>query len=155
MRVTARLSYGLGALVDLAATHGETVKGETLAARHDVSVGFLENILADLRRTGIVQSRRGGNGGYWLARPATEITVADVIRILDGQPSAATAIHDSRLFPVWDAITQASTAAAEALTLAALATGIEVGRRGPPGWAHRCRDPQGQHRGRRGRLRPE
>jgi Rrf2 family protein len=128
MRVTARLSYGLGALVDLAAAHGETVKGEALAARRDVSVGFVENILADLRRAGIVQSRRGGNGGYWLARPATEVTVADVIRILDGQPSAATATHDSRLIPVWDAITQASTAAAEALTLAALANGTEVGR---------------------------
>jgi Rrf2 family protein len=128
MRVTARLSYGLGALVDLAAADGETVKGETLAARHAVSIGFLENILADLRRAGIVQSRRGGSGGYWLARPAGEITVADVIRTLDGPPSAATATHDSRLVPVWDAISQASTAAAEALTLAALANGVEAGR---------------------------
>jgi Rrf2 family protein len=105
MRVTARLSYGLGALVDLAAADGEPVKGEMLAARRDVSVGFLENILAELRRAGIVQSRRGGRGGYWLARPATEITVADVIRTLDASPSAGPVTHDDRLAPVWEAIT--------------------------------------------------
>ena len=66
MRVTARVIYGLDALVDLAAA-GAPVKGEVLASRHEVSVGFLENILADLRRAGLVQSKRGGNGGYWLA----------------------------------------------------------------------------------------
>ncbi|MGH9004143.1 MAG: Rrf2 family transcriptional regulator [Acidimicrobiia bacterium] len=81
--MTARLSYGLGALVDLAAAE-RPVKGAVLAGRHGVSKGFLENILAELRRAGIVASKRGGHGGYWLARPAGDITVADVIRTLDG-----------------------------------------------------------------------
>jgi len=124
MRVTARLAYGLDALVDLAAA-GRRVKGETLAARHSLSKGFLENILAELRRAGIVASKRGGQGGYWLARPADEITVADVIRTLDAggsltQATAGTDPHDG-LAPVWASISQATMSAAEAITLDAVA----------------------------------
>ena len=103
-----------------AAADGETVKGETLAARHAVSVGFLENILADLRRAGLVQSKRGGGGGYWLARPAADVTVADVMRILDGAGRAETSVG-SRLPPVWHVITAATMAAAESFTLASMA----------------------------------
>ena len=58
------------------------MKGDVLAGR-SVSKG-LENILAELRRAGFEASKRGGHGGYWLARPAADITVADVIRTLDG-----------------------------------------------------------------------
>ena len=124
MRVTARLAYGLDALVDLAAA-GRRMKGETLAARHGLSKGFLENILAELRRAGIVASKRGGQGGYWLARPADEITVADVIRTLDAGGSLTHATtgtdpHDG-LAPVWAAISQATMSAAEAITLDAVA----------------------------------
>jgi Rrf2 family protein len=126
MRVTARLAYGLDALVDLAAA-GRRVKGEALAARHGLSKGFLENILAELRRAGIVASKRGGQGGYWLARPADEITVADVIRTLDAAGSLTQATagtdpdpHDG-LAPVWASISQATMSAAEAITLDAVA----------------------------------
>jgi Rrf2 family protein len=120
MRVTARLAYGLDALVDLAAA-GRPVKGVVLAGRHGVSKGFLENILAELRRAGIVASRRGGHGGYWLARPAGEITVADVIRTLDGAGSVAGDPLDDHVAPVWRSISQATMTAAEAITLAAVA----------------------------------
>jgi Rrf2 family protein len=121
MRVTARLRYGLDALADLAAA-GRPLKGETLAARHGLSKGFLENILAELRRAGIVAAKRGGNGGYWLARPAEQITVADVIRTLDAAgtvtlPATAT----DGLAPVWVRISQATMSAAEAITLDAVA----------------------------------
>ena len=119
MRLTARLIYGLDALVDLAAA-GSPVKGEVLARRHAVSVGFLENILADLRRAGLVQSKRGGGGGYWLARPAADVTVADVMRVLDGAGRAETSVG-SRLPPVWHVITAATMAAAESFTLASMA----------------------------------
>ena len=120
--MTARLAYGLGALVDLTGATGP-VKGARLAAGHGVSVGFLESILADLRRGGIVASKRGGDGGYWLARPAEEITVADVIRTLDGagQLGGATNGTGGDLAPVWDAIAEATVAAAESLTLASVA----------------------------------
>jgi Rrf2 family protein len=121
MRVTARLAYGLDALVDLAAA-GRPLKGVTLAERHGLSKGFLENILAELRRAGIVASKRGGHGGYWLARPAEEITVADVIRTLDaGGTVTLPATGTDGLAPVWVSISQATMAAAEAITLDAVA----------------------------------
>lgn len=119
MRLTARLIYGLDALVDLAAA-GAPVKGEVLARRHAVSVGFLENILADLRRAGLVQSKRGGSGGYWLARPASEVTVADVMQVLDGAGRAEASIGE-RLPPVWNAISDATMTAAASFTLAVMA----------------------------------
>ena len=119
MRVTARVIYGLDALVDLAAA-GAPVKGEVLARRHEVSVGFLENILADLRRAGLVQSKRGGNGGYWLARPAADITAADVMRVLDGAGRAEASVGD-RLPAVWHTITAATMAAAASFTLESMA----------------------------------
>ena len=120
MRITARLSYGLDALIDLASADAP-VKGDVLAARHGVSVGFLENILAELRRGGVVHSKRGGRGGYWLARPPDEITVADVIRTLDGARAFEASSAPGRLTPVWEAISRASFDAAEAITLSAVA----------------------------------
>lgn len=122
MRLTARLRYGLDALVDLAAAGGP-VKGEVLAGRHAVSVGFLENILSELRRAGMVQSKRGGHGGYWLARPPDVITVADVMRALDGGDRVETATRAAAddLLPVWRAIAEAERSTAASFTLAALA----------------------------------
>jgi Rrf2 family protein len=128
MRVTARLTYGLDALVDLAAADGAPVKGEVLAGRHGVSLGFLENILAELRRAGIVRSKRGGQGGYWLAVPADEITVADVIRILDGAHRVESGASIGRLHPVWHTIADATMASASSFTLAAMVDE----RDGPP-----------------------
>ena len=119
MRVTARMTYGLDALVDLAAA-GAPVKGEVLAGRHRVSVGFLENILAELRRAGLVQSKRGGQGGYWLARPADEITVADVIRTLDGAGPVESSMPPDELLPVWHTINEATMIAAGSFTLASM-----------------------------------
>lgn len=63
---------------------GTPVKAEVIAAAQDIPHKFLEGILGDLRRGGVVDSRRGGNGGYQLAREAAKITVADVIRAVDG-----------------------------------------------------------------------
>ena len=65
-------------------TADRPVKGEHVASAQAIPIKFLENILVDLRQAGIVQSRRGPDGGYWLARPAAEVTVADVIRASDG-----------------------------------------------------------------------
>ena len=60
------------------------MKAEAIAVTQDIPHKFLEGILGDLRRGGVVDSRRGGNGGYRLARDAAEITIADVIRTVDG-----------------------------------------------------------------------
>ena len=83
MRVTAKVDYALRALVELAAAGG-TVKGERLAELQQMPLKFLENILAELRRAGIVGSQRGAEGGYRLQRPAAEVSVADIIRAVEG-----------------------------------------------------------------------
>ncbi|WP_235486871.1 Rrf2 family transcriptional regulator, partial [Frankia sp. AvcI1] len=84
MQISARADYALRALLTLAASDGQLVKGESLALAQDLPLRFLENILTDLRRAGLVQSRRGADGGYQLGRPADQITVATVIRVTDG-----------------------------------------------------------------------
>jgi Rrf2 family protein len=85
MRVSAKTDYALRAAAEIAASRDDApVKGERIAAAQDIPLRFLENILAELRHAGIVQSRRGAEGGYLLARPAAEIALADVIRAVDG-----------------------------------------------------------------------
>ncbi|MEV1083815.1 Rrf2 family transcriptional regulator [Streptomyces sp. NPDC050211] len=85
MRISARADYAVRAVLELAVHHGDgPVKAETIATVQDIPHKFLEGILGDLRRAGLVDSRRGGNGGYRLARDAAAITVADVIRAVDG-----------------------------------------------------------------------
>jgi Rrf2 family protein len=85
VRVSARADYAVRAAIELAALEGAgPVKRETVADAQHIPISFLENILLDLKRAGIVQSQRGQEGGYWLARPAEEISVADIIRAVDG-----------------------------------------------------------------------
>lgn len=85
MRVSARADYAVRAALELAAAEGDgPVKREALADAQTISINFLENILLDLKRAGLVQSQRGQEGGYWLARPAGEVSIADVVRAVDG-----------------------------------------------------------------------
>jgi Rrf2 family protein len=85
VRVSAKTDYALRAIVELAAAgNGSPVKGERLATSQGIPLRFLENILLQLRHAGLVDSRRGADGGYRLARPPAEITVADVIRVVEG-----------------------------------------------------------------------
>ncbi|MFF5011915.1 RrF2 family transcriptional regulator [Streptomyces sp. NPDC001165] len=85
MRISARADYAVRAVLELAVREGDTpMKAEEIAAVQDIPHKFLESILGDLRRAGIVESRRGGGGGYRPARAAAAITVADVIRAVDG-----------------------------------------------------------------------
>jgi Rrf2 family protein len=85
VRVSAKADYALRAAAELAAAEGKgPVKGEQLARAQAIPAKFLENILLELRHAGLVQSQRGAEGGYWLARPADEITLAEVIRAVEG-----------------------------------------------------------------------
>jgi Rrf2 family protein len=84
VRVSARADYAVRAAAELAAREGSPTKGEVLSRTQSIPLKFLENILSDLRHSGLVRSQRGADGGYWLARPAAEITVADVIRAVEG-----------------------------------------------------------------------
>jgi Rrf2 family protein len=83
VRVSAKVDYALRAMLELAASEG-LVKSERVAAAQGIPQKFLENILLDLRHGELVTSRRGVEGGYALARPASEISVADVIRAVEG-----------------------------------------------------------------------
>lgn len=85
MRVSAKVDYALRALAELAAAEpGRPVTAERLASAQEIPPKFLENILLELRRAQIVASRRGVEGGYWLARPAAEVSLADVVRAVEG-----------------------------------------------------------------------
>src|SRR6266550_7619430 len=85
VRISAKVDYALRAVVELAAAGSDQpVKGERLAQAQEIPLKFLENILVELRHAGIVRSQRGVEGGYWLARPAEEISLAEVIRAVEG-----------------------------------------------------------------------
>jgi Rrf2 family protein len=77
MRVSAKADYALRAVLELAAAGEGPVKGERIAQAQNVPLKFLENILLELRHDGLVASQRGADGGYWLARPPEEITLAE------------------------------------------------------------------------------
>lgn len=83
MHIPAKVDYGMRALLTLAAL-GDPATSEDLAEAQGLPAKFLGSILTDLRRAGLVSSQRGAEGGYRLGRPANRITVADVMRALDG-----------------------------------------------------------------------
>jgi Rrf2 family protein len=91
VRLSARVDYALRAVCELASA-GEAaadaatkpVTAERLATAQNIPPKFLESILLQLRRGGIVNAQRGPDGGYWMARPPAEVTLADIIRVIDG-----------------------------------------------------------------------
>ena len=85
MRLSARADYALRAAIEIANVGDNHVTAEQVARAQQIPVKFLETILTQLRRAGLVRSQRGPDGGFWLARPADEITLADIIRAIDGQ----------------------------------------------------------------------
>lgn len=85
MKLSKRGEYGLKALMDLAASdEDDVIRIRELAEREQIPVKFLEQILLSLKHAGLLQSRRGMNGGYYLARPPEEITLGQIVRVLDG-----------------------------------------------------------------------
>lgn len=84
IRISAKVDYAVQALVELARSDGRPTKVTTLATSEGIPHRFLAVTLGELRRAELVESRRGSHGGFWLARPATEITVAHVFQAIDG-----------------------------------------------------------------------
>jgi Rrf2 family protein len=152
VRVSARADYAIRALLELAAAGADSpVRGEAIARAQAIPSKYLENLLADLRRARLVVSQRGLNGGYRLARPATKITLADVIRAIDGPlagvrddapedvlyPGAAASLRD-----VWIALRASMRTVLEAATLADVAAGrlpaaVRKLLRDPEAWTRR------------------
>ena len=84
MRISAKVDYAVRAALELAASGGEPIKGEAIADAQGIPLKFLENILGELKHTGIVASRRGAQGGYWLAKDADDVSLADIVRAVEG-----------------------------------------------------------------------
>jgi Rrf2 family protein len=129
--VSARTDYAVRAMLAVTAAHPRLVKAAGLAAAQDIPLSFLQGILLDLRRAGLLHSHRGVDGGYALARAAEEITVGDVVRAVGGALTtirglptatatyhgAATALHD-----VWIAVEAAIEGVVDHRTLAELSS---------------------------------
>lgn len=93
VHISAKTEYALRATIELAAAGPQSsMTAHAIADAQQIPLRFLLNILADLRRVGLVDSRRGPSGGWWLTRPADAITIADVVRAVDG-PLADVAVN--------------------------------------------------------------
>jgi Rrf2 family protein len=149
VRVSAKADYAVRAAVELAAADPSTPrKAERIAEAQEIPIKFLETILLELKHAGIVRSQRGPEGGYTLARPPSDISIADVIRAVDGplanvrgdrpenQHYQGAAEH---LTDVWIAVRAALRDILESTTLADLASGTLPDRvtelsRDPDAW---------------------
>ena len=83
VRISAKADYAVRAALEMVGSEGP-VKGDHIAEAQEIPLKFLENILIEMRHAGLVRSQRGRDGGYWLARPADEITIADIVRSVEG-----------------------------------------------------------------------
>ncbi len=152
MRITAKADYAVRAAAELASAVGSErpVKGETIATNQGIPQKFLENILSDLRQSGIVKSQRGVDGGYRLARAPEQVSVADIIRAVEGPLASvrgeapedvAYAGAAQPLQDVWIAVRAALRNVTEHVTLADLAGGHV-----PDDIARLARDPDARVR---------
>jgi Rrf2 family protein len=132
MRVSAKVDYALRACAELAAAGDGPVKGDRLAQAQQIPLKFLENILLDLKHAGLVQSQRGAEGGYWLSLSPEEISLAEVIRAVEGPIANVRGLRPEQveyagaaapLRDVWIAVRANLRAVLEVVTLADLAAG--------------------------------
>jgi Rrf2 family protein len=153
LQVSARADYALRAVAELARAEVEGVgplKGERISEDQGIPKKFMENILLDLKHSGIVRTQRGATGGYWLARPAGEITLADIFRAVEGPlanvrgewPESVEYRGAAKpLTKVWIAVRANLRAVLETVTLADLVEGslpdtVEALTRDPGAWLH-------------------
>jgi Rrf2 family protein len=151
MRISAKADYAVRAAVEMAAAGDDPVKGEAMAEAQDIPLQFLEHILLELKHAGLVRARRGAKGGYWLARPAEEITIADLVRAVEGpiahvQSDPPESIeyrgNAKHLQEVWIAVRANLRAVLEHVSLADLVSGempslVEELSAEPDAWAPR------------------
>jgi Rrf2 family protein len=132
MRVSAKADYAVRAAAELAAAEEGPVKGERLADAQDIPLQFLEHILLELKHHGIIRARRGAKGGYWLAKPADEVTIAEIVRAVEGpiahvQSAPPESIeykgNAEHLQEVWIAVRASLRSVLEGVTLADLVSG--------------------------------
>jgi Rrf2 family protein len=127
VRISAKVDYAVRAAVELAVAGSGVVKGERIAQAQEIPLNFLENILLDLKQAGIVSSRRGPEGGYFLLRPPDEVTIADIIRAAEGPLATVRGVRPQAveytgsaepLQQVWIAVRASLRSVLEEVTLA-------------------------------------
>ena len=133
MRISAKADYAVRAAVELASAPDEKpVKAERIATAQDIPLNFLENILGELRHAGIVRSHRGAEGGFRLAKPADQVSIADIIRAVEGPlasvrggpPEETSYPGSSEALPrVWIAVRASLRNVVEHVTVADVASG--------------------------------
>jgi Rrf2 family protein len=132
MRVSAKADYAVRAAAELAAAEEGPIKGERLADAQDIPLQFLEHILLELKHHGIIRARRGAKGGYWLAKPADEITIAEIVRAVEGPIAHVQSTppedieyrgNSEHLQEVWIAVRASLRSVLEGVTLADLVSG--------------------------------
>lgn len=130
--ISAKVDYAVRALCTLADADGRPVTAEALAKSQNLPAKFLESILNDMRRAGLLLSQRGAEGGYRLSRPAASITVAEVIRPLDGPLAEVRGLRPEateyegsaqHLQDVWVAVRASLRAVLEHVTIADIVSG--------------------------------
>ena len=136
MRVSAKADYAVRAVVELAAggaTSERPMKGDAVGRAQSIPTKFCENILAELRAAGVVSSRRGADGGYWLAVDAARVTLGDIVRVVDGPLAAVRGVRPDAaefegsavpLRDVWVALRASLRSVLDTVTVADVVSGV-------------------------------
>jgi Rrf2 family protein len=137
VRISAKTDYALRAMAELAAGGGGRVKGEAIAQAQSIPLRFLLNIMTELRHARIVRSHRGIDGGFELARPAAEVTLAEIVQAVEGSLSTVMDLPPEELWyegaaeplrDVWLAVDSALRALLCSVTLADLVLGTHASK---------------------------
>lgn len=129
MHISAKADYATRALLELACEPGRPLTCEAIASSQEIPFRFLKSVVGELRKAGLVRSQRGCEGGYWLGRPAEQITLLDIVRAVDGEvitlrgePLAGLDYPGPavRLPGVWREVEERAAAVLAGLTLASL-----------------------------------
>lgn len=100
MKITKKSEYAIRALIQIALSSGEdVVRARDIAEKENMSVKFLEQVLALLKNQGIVEARRGVGGGYVLNKPAEDVTLAQIIRLVDGPLAPVSCVSEMAYVP--------------------------------------------------------
>jgi Rrf2 family transcriptional regulator, cysteine metabolism repressor len=135
MKITYKADYALKAVLDLAVHYGQgVVTIQDMAGRIDASAKFLEQILFQLRKARVIKSKRGKVGGYFLARPPQEITVGDIVRVIEGPVEPIACIrkeytecadmHSCVFKRIWEDVADATTRVVDGVNFAELAAQV-------------------------------
>ena len=144
MKLSTRARYGTRAMVAIARSTDSYNTGEQIAHEEDVSKKYMDAILGALRQAGFLEAIRGKRGGYRLARPADEITAAEIVESLDGPIGVVPCVHDAKSCPrsprcptrrLWQSVSNAARQILDDMTLAQL---VCEAPGGAPPWSRRC-----------------